>query len=96
MTNEQFANKEKITVSTLKTIIEKFTKGVPINTIIAEHNTWYPKVSRIIDWHFTRLTDDKPMIDLSRQYYETEDEMLIQDYKAEDLTGVEKLIFNRL
>lgn len=96
MTSEQLSSKEKITVSTLKTIIDKFTKGVPINTIITQHNTSYKKVSRIIDWHFTRLTASKPMIDLSRQYYQTEDEMTIQDYKAEDLTGVEKLIFNKL
>jgi len=96
MTNEQFARQEKMTVSKLRDIIDSFRDGTTINTLIVNYKIGYLKVKRIIAFHIWQSQDRRPMVDMSKQYYQTEDEMLIQDYKAEDLTGEEKLILDRL
>jgi hypothetical protein len=96
MTNEQFATQQKMTVSKLRDVIDSFRDGVTVNAIIVKFKIGYLKVNRIIDFHVWQSKDLRPMVDMTKQYYQKENEMIIQDYKAEDLTGDEKLIFEKL
>lgn len=52
-------------------------------------------VQRVLRAYLNRNKGHKPEPN-KKQYYANEEEMIIQDYRIEDLTGEEKLILNNL
>jgi hypothetical protein len=84
----QFAHNEKMTVENLDAIISSFMNGMPINTIIVKFHVGYSRVSRIIDWHLAN-SRTRPIQEVERRYWMSEQEMEVQQYKLEDLKGDE-------
>lgn len=91
----EFAYNEKMTVENLDSIIDSFKNGMPLNTIIAKFHTNYSRVSRIIDWHMANVKT-RPIEEIERRYWMSEQEMEVQQYKVEDLKGEEKEIYEKL
>ena len=84
----EFAHNEKMTVENLDAIVQSFKSGLPINTIIAKFHTNYSRVSRIIDWHLAN-SKTRPIEEIERRYWMSEQEMEVQEYRLEDLKGDE-------
>ena len=53
-------------------------------------------IYRVLKAHFKRRNVGAKAEENTKRYYTTEDEMIIQDYRIEDLTGDEKLILEKL
>ena len=99
MINEQFAKENNFPLWKFYKALQLFKQGVPIHIIAKRIHLNYYRAWEIIYFDMSKRVNPKrpeyvePIV---RQYYKTEDEMLIQDYKAEDLIGEEKLIFEKL
>jgi hypothetical protein len=110
MTNEQFtlhqnfnlkefARLQGVDYSTMRKIKQLYFKDKTIYYIAKRFNLTKYEAGKIKDKLFHIDAKRNSIIFVNKkaiQYYQTEDEMLIQDYKAEDLTGDEKLIFEKL
>ena len=93
---KQLADSERLSLTKVNAIITDFVNGVPANEALKKHQIGHLKQLRIIDWYLAELKQSKKMVEMERRYYKDEDEMLIQDYKVEDLKGDELEILNNL
>ena len=98
MTLKEYALKEDIPFWKMQKLIILFDAGISIRNIAVQLDFSYYKTCKYLTWRTHKKIDEHRVksINIERRYYQTEDEMIIPDYKAEDLTGVEKLIFDRL
>jgi hypothetical protein len=99
MRPDQLAKQEKIHIWKIEMIEKLFIEGVPIKEIALTIRMGHVKINRIVNWIIYTKESKRRLSNYRynvKQYYQNEDEMLIQDYKIEDLTGDEKLILEKL
>ena len=93
------AEKEGLSIWTMHRIRDLYFKGNTLYSIQIELNLGQRKVKRITEWLVhgeSKKNQSKSFRANKIQYWKNEDEMIVQDYKAEELTGEEKLIFDKL
>ena len=98
ITYEKLSKQESIPIWKLKKIKEMFFSGIPIINIARKYGMYSNKTYRIcsILMQNEPYLNRKHELDFKYRYYKDEEEMLIQDYKAEDLKGDELEILNNL
>ena len=99
MTLKEYAHHKKISFNTLVRIKTHYTNGMPASKISTRLGIYKEKIRAVIDWLKEREADNlkpKVMYALPIQYWVSEQEMEIQEYRIEDLTGEEKQIYEKL
>lgn len=94
-----YSREVNIPIWKLHRIRDMFLAEVTLREISSTLHIGTRKLTKVLSWLLADIALRKrnTLQEFNpRQYYKKEDEMLIQDYKAEDLTGEEKLIFEKL
>lgn len=89
-----FCNHELIDYYQYTKVIKMINRGDTIDKVRKATGFKQPKIQRILAYHL-KMYQQRQVIE-DKRYWHTEDEMLVQDYKIEDLKGDELLILNEI